>query len=155
MKRFANVLTLTMAALTLTVSMLAPAQANPGNGNGNGNGNNSHNYSSWCDYWEDCSYQCHIGSMQGKLFIDSCDLNGDCCYFEATCKLGNKSFHCEGYAKRGGFCYFKMEGSDTLCCLGKLSYDLKQMGGDCCNFDHCGYGSWYCQCYDDSGSHNN
>jgi hypothetical protein len=155
MKRFTHVLTLARA--TLSLAALAPVFANPGNGNGNGNGggNNSHNSSSWSDYWQDCTYQCRIGNMQGKLFIDNCHLNGDCCSFEATCKLGNQSFQCEGYAKRGGFCYFKMEGSDTLCCLGKLSYDLSQMGGECCNFDQCGYGSWYCQCISDNNSHNN
>jgi hypothetical protein len=72
--------------------------------------------------------------------------------FRYTPAVDDNSSPCSSEVR---FYYFKMEGSDTICCLGKLSYDLKQLGGECCNFDHCGYGSWYCQCYDDSGSHNN
>jgi hypothetical protein len=141
MKRFARTLTLAMVALTLSAVTLALVHADPRN-----NGNNS----SWWDQWQDCKYNCRIGSSQGKLFIDSTSSHGDCCEWEGTCKLGNKSFHCSGYAKRGGFCYFKMDGHDELCCLGQLSHDLKQMDGDCCSFDHCSYGHWSCQCYSDS-----
>jgi hypothetical protein len=142
MKRFATVLTLAMAALTLSLGTFALVHAYPYN-------NANHN-SGWWDDWKDCKYNCRIGNKQGKLFIDSTSPHGDCCEWEASFKFGNKSYHCEGYAKRGGFCYFKMDGSDEFCCLGQLSYNLKQMGGDYCSFDHCSYGHWSSQCYSDS-----
>jgi hypothetical protein len=151
MLRMRNLLALAAAALSLTAALMAPVQANPNSNNNSG----SYNNTNWCDAWSGCQYSCNIGGFKGKLVIDSAHLEGGynsiCCSWEGTFWMcdnyGNScSYPCHGYCKRGCYFYYKVEGNKNWCCMGGISYDLRQCSGNVCDFDHCGFGNWIGQC---------
>jgi hypothetical protein len=139
-RRTLRVLAAALSLFAVAVTASRPAHADPP----------KQKQQSWCYDWQGCEYRCGFGNYQGKLTIDFCQEDGSCCYWEGTCYLYDRygrqfTCPCEGYAQCGGFCYFKVGGCYNWCCMGSLSRDLRQMGGDCCDFDHCGYCNWYCE----------
>jgi hypothetical protein len=112
----------------------------------------------WYDQWPGSTYHCQFtgpsGHYDGELMIsqvspDRYDRN--CCSWSGTFSVGGQSYSCEGYARQGHTCYFKVEGGDNWCFLGSLSGNLKQMQGYYCDFERCYMSSWYGAYYHDSG----
>jgi hypothetical protein len=146
MLRVRQLLTLSAAALTLVVATLAPAHASP-----------------WYDQWRGYDYQCRFTSPSGVYYaghlrIDSVrpdSYDSYCCYWQGTCYFGNQSYPCEGYANRGRYCYFKLQGSYDWSCVGELSADLKELRGYYTDFQRCYLGKWDASynygSYNDSG----
>jgi hypothetical protein len=112
----------------------------------------------WYHDWQGYTYKGRFGSAQGHLFIRYTreDTNGqsgssssrDWCYWEGTFHsydhrgslLG--SWNCYGYARKGGYCYFKLDSVNWFC-MGRLSHDLRSLGGDVCDFNRGGFATWF------------
>jgi hypothetical protein len=158
MFRVRTILAVAAVALTLAVNAFAPAPARADRDVVQPSTSPVY----WYNGWEGYQYKCNFGGYKGILEIEhvspapygggSYDTN--CCYwtgyFYKYDQHGNRigSYPCKGYAKKGSYCYFKVEGSYDWVCMGRLSHDLKKMSGELCDFDHCGYGQWYCEYYD-------